>query len=132
AVLDAPTTIDLGGGYPTSLEVAWSTTKTVTVGSITTVTSTITRYIMPTTIPLTPITTDTINYYNWNISDIVTSSIGTLIPSIEIPPVVVTDDPNPLNETGITHLPLVTRTVSIPPWPWNTDGTKYPSVTFTE
>ncbi|KAF7176125.1 hypothetical protein CNMCM7691_001601 [Aspergillus felis] len=132
AVLDTPTTIDLGGGYPTSLEVAWSTTKTVTVGSITKVTSTITRYIMSTTIPLTPITTNRINYYNWNISDLVTGTIGTLIPSIEIPPVVITDHPNPLNETGVTHLPLVTRTVSIPPWPWNTDGTKYPSVTFTQ
>ncbi|KAF7159650.1 hypothetical protein CNMCM5623_005030 [Aspergillus felis] len=132
AVLDTPTTIDLGGGYPTSLEVAWSTTKTVTVGSITKVTSTITRYIMSTTIPLTPITTNRINYYNWNISDLVTGTIGTLIPSIEIPPVVITDHPNPLNETGVTHLPLVTRTVSIPQWPWNTDGTKYPSVTFTQ
>ncbi|THC87912.1 hypothetical protein EYZ11_012641 [Aspergillus tanneri] len=88
---------------------------------------------MPTTIPLPPITTNTINYYNWNISDIVTSSMGTLIPSIEIPPVVVTDNPNPLNKTGVTHLPYVTRTISIPPWPWTTDDTsKYPTVTFTE
>ncbi|KAH8427245.1 uncharacterized protein LDX57_004958 [Aspergillus melleus] len=132
SVLSSPTTINLGGGYPTSLEVAWSTTKTVTIGTLTTVTSTITRHIMSTTIPLKDITTATINYYNWNISDIVTSSIGTLIPSIEIAPVVVTDDPNPLKETGVTHLPLVTRTVSIPPWPWTTDGTKFPTVTFKE
>ncbi|PLB44327.1 bacteriodes thetaiotaomicron symbiotic chitinase [Aspergillus steynii IBT 23096] len=132
SVLKSPTTIDLGGGYPTSLEVAWSTTKTVTVSGVTTVTSTITRHIMSTTIPLKPITTNTINYYNWNISDVVTSSVGTLIPSIEIAPVVVTDDPNPLKESGVTHLPLVTRTVSIPPWPWTTDGTKFPTVTFKE
>ncbi|KAL5365893.1 bacteriodes thetaiotaomicron symbiotic chitinase [Aspergillus floccosus] len=132
SVLDKPTIIDFGGGYPTSLEVAWSVTETVTSNSITTVTATITRYIMETTIPLAPLTTGTINYYNWNISDIVTGSIGTLIPSIEISPVVITDHPNPLNQTGVTHSPLVTRTVSIPPWPWTTDGTTYPTVTFTQ
>ncbi|KAL4877577.1 hypothetical protein BJY04DRAFT_230539 [Aspergillus karnatakaensis] len=130
SVLETPTTISLGG-YPTSLEVAWSTIKTVTSDGLTTVTSTITRHIMSTTIPLDPITTTVINYYNWNISDVVTSSAIPLIPSIEIQPVVLTNDPNPLNETGVTH-PPVTRTVSIPPWPWTTDGTKYPSITFTQ
>ncbi|OGM41754.1 bacteriodes thetaiotaomicron symbiotic chitinase [Aspergillus bombycis] len=132
SIMSIPTTIDFGAGYPTSLEVAWGTTKTVTVDGITTVTSTVTRYIMPTTISLPPITTDTVYYYNWNISDIVTTSRGLLIPSFEIPPVIVTNHPNPLNETSVTHSPLATRTVSIPPWPWTTDGTQYPAITFTQ
>ncbi|GAB1193276.1 hypothetical protein APSETT444_002479 [Aspergillus pseudonomiae] len=113
SVMSTPTTIDFGAGYPTSLEVAWRTTKTVTVDGIATVTSTVTRYIMPTTIPLPPITTNTVNYYNWNISDIVTVSRGLLIPSFEIPPVVVTNHPNPLNETSVTHSPLATRTCRV-------------------
>ncbi|KAJ5210229.1 hypothetical protein N7491_010036 [Penicillium cf. griseofulvum] len=132
SVLETPTTISLGGGYPTSLEVAWSTTKTVTSGSITTVTSTITRYIILTTISLEPIVTGTINYHNWNISDVVTSSVGIIIPRFEIPSIVVTDDPNPMNETGVTHTPLGTRIVNIPPWPWTTDKADYPTVTFTQ
>jgi chitinase len=37
SVINSPTTIEFGAGYPTSLEVAWSTNKTVTVGNITTV-----------------------------------------------------------------------------------------------
>jgi chitinase len=39
SILEKPTTIDLGSGYPTSLEIAWSTEKTITSGSITTVTA---------------------------------------------------------------------------------------------
>ncbi|KAL5337119.1 hypothetical protein BJX70DRAFT_399926 [Aspergillus crustosus] len=132
SVLDTPTTIDLGDGYPTSLEIAWTTTKTITVDGTVVVTSTIARHILSTTIPLLPITTQTLNYYNWNISKVTTASIGTLIPSIEIPPAVVTNDPNPLNEPGVTHLPLVTRTVSIPPWPWTTGESQFRTVTFTE
>jgi chitinase len=77
---------------------------------------------MPTTILLTPITTGTVNYYNWNISVIITFSMRLLVPGIEIPLVIVTYNPNPPNETGATHSPLVTRTVSNYPWPWATDG----------
>ncbi|KAL3428704.1 bacteriodes thetaiotaomicron symbiotic chitinase [Aspergillus tetrazonus] len=127
SVLDAPTTIGFGDGYPTSLELAWATTKTITVDGTPTVTSTITRYIMSTTIPLPAITTQTLNYYNWNLTDSVTSTVATLTPSLEIPPVVVTNDPNPLGEEGVTHLPIVTRTVSIPPWPWTTGGPPSPT-----
>ncbi|KAI9043450.1 bacteriodes thetaiotaomicron symbiotic chitinase [Aspergillus affinis] len=105
SVLNSPTTINLRDGYPTSLEVAWSTPKTVTIGIVTTVTSTITRHIMSTTNPLKHITTATINYYNWKISDVVTSSIGTLIPSIEIALVVVIDDPNPLRDRRDSFAP---------------------------
>lgn len=86
---------------------------------------------MYTDIPVAPIVTNTINYYNWNISDVVNSSTALLIPSIEFQPVIVTDNPNPLNQTGTKH-PEVTRTISIPPWPWTTDGTEYPTVTFSE
>lgn len=46
SVLPSPTTLDIGG-YPTSLEVAWSTTATVTSGSITTVKTTVRKYIKP-------------------------------------------------------------------------------------
>lgn len=39
---------------------------------------------------------------------------------IRIPPqtIVMTDDPNPLSQTNVRH-PAVTRTVTIPPYPWN-------------
>ncbi|RAL14681.1 bacteriodes thetaiotaomicron symbiotic chitinase [Aspergillus homomorphus CBS 101889] len=131
-ILPSPTVIS-PGGYPTSLELVWNTTRTVTSGSSTTVSTGPTRLIVPTTIPIPPITTSTIFYHNWNITDSkVTSTVGMLIPSVELPPVIVTDDPNPLKETGVTHSPLGTRTVTIPPWPWWTTGTTYPSITFTQ
>ncbi|KAH3548165.1 hypothetical protein KXW20_005360 [Aspergillus fumigatus] len=132
SVLGSPTTIDFGAGYPTSLEVAASTTATVVRGTVTSVTTAVTRYIVETTIPLKQLVTGTINYYNWNITGGIKSTKTPLVPSIEIPPAIVTDNPNPMNETGVYHTPLVTRTVSIPPWPWTTDDMKFPTVTFLE
>ncbi|KAK9584464.1 hypothetical protein V6Z90_006997 [Aspergillus fumigatus] len=132
SVLGSPTTIDFGAGYPTSLEVAASTTATVVRGTVTSVTTAVTRYIVKTTIPLKQLVTGTINYYNWNITGGIKSTKTPLVPSIEIPPAIVTDNPNPMNETGVYHTPLVTRTVSIPPWPWTTDDMKFPTVTFLE
>ncbi|KAK9559948.1 hypothetical protein V6Z77_005582 [Aspergillus fumigatus] len=132
SVLGSPTTIDFGAGYPTSLEVAASTTATVVRGTVTSVTTAVTRYIVETTIPLKQLVTGTINYYNWNITGGIKSTKMPLVPSIEIPPAIVTDNPNPMKETGVYHTPLVTRTVSIPPWPWTTDDMKFPTVTFLE
>ncbi|KAH1509663.1 hypothetical protein KXX06_007072 [Aspergillus fumigatus] len=110
SVLGSPTTIDFGAGYPTSLEVAASTTATVVRGTVTSVTTAVTRYIVETTIPLKQLVTGTINYYNWNITGGIKSTKTPLVPSIEIPPAIVTDNPNPMNETGVYHTPLVTRT----------------------
>ncbi|KAM0106913.1 hypothetical protein ACP6JB_007494 [Aspergillus fumigatus] len=110
SVLGSPTTIDFGAGYPTSLEVAASTTATVVRGTVTSVTTAVTRYIVETTIPLKQLVTGTINYYNWNITGGIKSTKTPLVPSIEIPPAIVTDNPNPMNETGVYHTPLVTPT----------------------
>ncbi|KAH1810640.1 hypothetical protein KXV31_007763 [Aspergillus fumigatus] len=110
SVLGSPTTIDFGAGYPTSLEVAASTTATVVRGTVTSVTTAVTRYIVETTIPLKQLVTGTINYYNWNITGGIKSTKMPLVPSIEIPPAIVTDNPNPMKETGVYHTPLVTRT----------------------
>ncbi|KAE8310127.1 hypothetical protein BDV41DRAFT_400350 [Aspergillus transmontanensis] len=132
STLPSPTTI-APSGYPTSLEVAWPTTKTVTSGTITTVTSTITRYIQTTTIAVPSLTVREHGFYNWNITDKNTTHlVGALIPSIRLPPIVITDDPNPLKETSVSHTPAVTRTIHLPPWPWTTDGAKYPRITFTQ
>lgn len=129
--LATPTTIP-AQGLPTSVEVAWKTTKTVTSESITTATTTITRYIQHTTISVPPLTTNAHGFHNWNITEAnATQLVGTLWPSIPLPPVTVTDDPNPLNETGVSH-PAVTRTVHLPPWPWYTDNENPSKVTFTQ
>ncbi|GFN17067.1 bacteriodes thetaiotaomicron symbiotic chitinase [Aspergillus tubingensis] len=131
-ILGSPTVIS-PESYPTSLEVVWNTTTTVTSGTSTGVSTGTTRYIMPTNIAVPPVTIGTISYYNWNITNPhITSAHGTLIPSIDLPPVTVIDDPNPLNETGISHSPLGTRVIHIPPWPWSTGGTVYPNVTFNQ
>lgn len=129
--LSTPTTIS-PQSFPTSLEVAWKTIQTVTSGSITTTTTIITRYIQSTTIPVPPVTTDAYGFYNWNITEAnATHRVGTLWPSIPLPPVTVIDDPNPLNETGVSHA-TVTRTLHLPPWPWHTDDLDPSKVTFTQ
>ncbi|EHA19726.1 hypothetical protein ASPNIDRAFT_122397, partial [Aspergillus niger ATCC 1015] len=131
-ILGSPTVIS-PESYPTSLEVVWNTTTTVTSGTSTGVSTGTTRYIMPTNIAVPPVTIGTIYYYNWNITNPhVTSTHGSLIPSIDLPPVTVIDDPNPLNETGVSHSPLGTRVINIPPWPWSTGGTVYPNITFNQ
>lgn len=105
-----PTTIP-AHGLPTSVEVAWKTTKTVTSESITTATTTITRYIQHMTISVPPLTTNAHGFHNWNITEAnATQLVGTLWSSISLPPVTITDDPNPMNETGVSH-PAVTCTV---------------------
>ncbi|CAG8250664.1 unnamed protein product [Penicillium salamii] len=129
--LTTPTTIS-AQNFPTSFEVAWETTMTVTSGSVTTPTTTITRYIQQTNIPVPALTTDVHGYHNWNITQAnATHLVGTLWPSISMPAVTLTNDPNPLNETGVSH-PPVTRTVHLPPWPWYTDKEDPAKVTFTQ
>ncbi|PWY65658.1 hypothetical protein BO94DRAFT_591309, partial [Aspergillus sclerotioniger CBS 115572] len=130
SILGTPSVIS-PGSYPTSVELAWNTTTTVTSGGSTSVSTGTTRYIMPTYIPLSPVTIGSIYYYDWNITDPhVTSTHGPLIPSINLPPVTIIDDPNPLNESGVTHSPLGTRVINIPPWPWSTGGSVYPTIIF--
>ncbi|GLA39981.1 hypothetical protein AnigIFM63309_007585 [Aspergillus niger] len=131
-ILGSPTVIS-PEAYPTSLEVVWNTTTTMTSGTSTGVSTGTTRYIMPTNIAVPPVTIGTIYYYNWNITHPhVTSTHGSLIPSIDLPPVTVIDHPNPLNETGVSHSPLGTRVINIPPWPWSTGGTVYPNTLSTK
>lgn len=118
--------------FSTSAEVAWKTTMTVTSGSVTTAMTTITRYIQQTDIPVPAHTTDVHGYHNWNITQAnATHLLGTLWPSIPMPAMTITNDPNPLNETGVSH-PPVTRTVHLPPWPWYTDMEDPAKVTFVQ
>lgn len=118
--------------FSTSAEVAWKTTMTVTSGSVTTATTTITRYIQQTDIPVPAHTTDVHGYHNWNITQAsATHLLGTLWPSVPMPAMTITNDPNPLNETGVSH-PPVTRTVHLPPWPWYTDKEDPAKVTFVQ
>ncbi|CAI7670806.1 unnamed protein product [Penicillium pancosmium] len=116
----------------TSVEVAWETPKTVTSGTITTVTTTITRYVQDTVITVPPHTAYSHGFYNWNITQSnATFLVGTLWPSIPMPVVHITDDPNPLFESGVSHK-QVTRTINIPPWPWHTDNENPTRITFTQ
>ncbi|GLI82248.1 hypothetical protein PoHVEF18_010675 [Penicillium ochrochloron] len=116
----------------TSLEVAWKTAQTVTSGSITSVTSAITRLIQNTTIPVPAHTAYSYGFYNWNITEAnATFIVGTLWPSIPMPVVYITDDPNPLSETGVTHEQVI-RTINLPPWPWHTDKEEPTKITFTQ
>ncbi|KKZ62236.1 chitinase [[Emmonsia] crescens] len=90
--LATPTTITLPP-YTTSLEVAWPTTRLVTLpgGSLSTSTG-LARTIQTTTLTITPITTSKINLWNWEITDPEASSATyALISSILPPPFVITD-----------------------------------------
>ncbi|RAL10482.1 uncharacterized protein BO97DRAFT_416011 [Aspergillus homomorphus CBS 101889] len=61
----------------------------------------------------------------WEFSAVVisgsTDSQVTVHPTPRLPPstVIITDDPNPLDQSSVTHTPR-TRTVIIPPYPWDT------------
>lgn len=116
----------------TSVEIAWETPKTVSSGSITTVTTVITRYVQDTVITVPAHTAYSHGFYNWNITQSnATFLVGTLWPSIPMPVVYITDDPNPLSETAVSHKE-VTRTINIPPWPWHTNNEDPTKVTFTQ
>ena len=56
----------------------------------------------------------------WPVTVPTETTTTTIYPMGRFPPqtVVITDDPNPLSETGVTHSP-VTRSITIPPYSWN-------------
>ena len=95
-------------------------------------TSTIGRAIETTAITIPPVTTTAINFWNWNITlGNVTSTIHILTSSILPPPVTLVDDENPESKTGVSH-PPVTRTITVPPFPYEITLTPkdLPTLTF--
>ncbi|RHZ48405.1 uncharacterized protein CDV56_104274 [Aspergillus thermomutatus] len=109
------------GTFVTPLEVAWPTTVTVTVNDTVTVTTTVVRVIETTTITLDPIITGAIPWWNWNItSQNQTNGSTVLFPSFGIGPVVISDNPNPLSSSVVSHTVTSNRTIIVPPWPWST------------
>ncbi|PTU21963.1 hypothetical protein P175DRAFT_0424640, partial [Aspergillus ochraceoroseus IBT 24754] len=103
--------------YTTTVDVQWTTTTVVTQddGDLSTVTRT-SNVAESTVIPLAPIVTT-----GYPVSNLVISSAGTFSPTPRLPPatLIITDDPNPLREPGVTHAPK-NRTIIIPPYPWDT------------
>jgi len=126
--------------FPTQLEVAWTTTVTVTVEGTPTVTTTVARTVESTTFTIDPITTGIINWWNWNITDSdVTKTSTVLLPSIDLGPIVFPDDGNPEHITSAdftTHTVTKSRTIFPPPWPWSHTSlhrdVPTPTVTFTQ
>lgn len=121
----------------TPIEVAWTTTKTVTISGVPTVTTTIARTVQTTTFSMPTITASVIPWWNWNITDSsITQDWTTLFPSISLDPITFKDSPNPQNITNSTFVPHpVTgdRTFYPPPWPWSTTSlpVKLPTPTIT-
>ncbi|KAJ6084467.1 hypothetical protein N7486_011267 [Penicillium sp. IBT 16267x] len=119
--------------YETSLEVAWTTTITTTISEVATVITTIARTVETTTIPIPPVITNIIDVWNWNIT-IPSATVTTYHPvsSILPPPITIIDDPNPASITGVVH-PPVTRTITVPPYPYQSDDIDpfFPTITFT-
>ncbi|CAG8350820.1 unnamed protein product [Penicillium salamii] len=114
----ASTTTFSVGPLVMPIEVAWPTTKTVTISGQTTVTTTVTRTVQNTTFAIPDIKTTRIPWWNWNITaPHVTQASTTLFPSFSLDPIVFTDPPNPQDPT---HPEPAYRTVYPPPWPWST------------
>jgi chitinase len=113
--LASPTTITLPV-YTTSLEVAWSTVLTVTVGATETATSTITRTIQTTTISIPLIMTDRVNIWHWNITPTALSLRSYQLTSSILPSLIH------ITKSGVPspNLP-VTRILTLPPFPYKTD-----------
>lgn len=118
--LKSPTTLH-PGPFITPLEIAFPKTTTITTDGSVTVTTTITRIIETTTIPLSPITVGVIPWWNWNITaHNQTGGSTVLFPSIEIGPIVISDDFQALNISTASHTTTSNRTILVPPWPWST------------
>ncbi|KAJ5254853.1 hypothetical protein N7505_010004 [Penicillium chrysogenum] len=124
--LATPTTFSVDP-LVTPLEVAWTTTKTVTVSGQPTVTATIARTIQTTTFSIPPITASSIPWWNWNITGTdLTRDSQTLFPSFTLDPITFRDRPSPqsssggVNGTFMTHTGTEDRTFVPPPWPWST------------
>lgn len=108
----------------TAIEVAWTTTETVTVSGKPTVTSTVARTIQATTFTIPDVTATVIPWWNWNITATgITKTSTTLFPSISLAPMTFRDRGNPENITNgtfATHTVTDDRTFFPPPWPWST------------
>lgn len=135
--------------YTTSLEVGWTTTTAYVTSDVTTsikgsstvdvtITSTITisyytAITETTTLTIPPIIGTTIPVWNVPINSTVTNTTIYPFSSILPPTFVITDNPNPLNSSGVTH-PANTRTIIPPPFPYSSSkGTRdphFPSITF--
>ncbi|KAL2831829.1 glycosyl hydrolases family 18-domain-containing protein [Aspergillus cavernicola] len=46
------------------------------------------------------------------------------VSQLPVAPIITLDNPNPMSSSGVTH-PPVTRTYTIPPWPWSTGITDF-------
>lgn len=104
--------------YTTTVVVEWTTVVMITQagGDVSTATRT-SRVAESTVIPLPDIQATA-----YPVSNLVIPSAGVYFPTPRLPPTTLTiiDDPNPLNEPGVTHAPK-NRTIIIPPFPWDTD-----------
>jgi glucan 1,3-beta-glucosidase len=135
--LSTPTTISFPL-WTTSLEVGWTTTDTITTtvsGSTATITTRYYTYIIETTtLTIPPLITTLIPVWNTEILGNVTSAIIWPTSSILPPPILVTDDPDPLSQSGVSHPPQ-TRTIYPPPFPYITTTSshdpKLPPITYT-
>ncbi|KAJ5878943.1 hypothetical protein N7455_002408 [Penicillium solitum] len=126
--LSTPTTISVGP-LVTPIEVAWTTTKTVTVSNKPTVTTTVTRTIQTTTFSIPSITASSIPWWNWNITGTDdTSSSKTLFPSFSLDSFTFrntlsyqqTQTQSGINGSYVTITGSEDRTFFPPPWPWST------------
>ncbi|KAL4799251.1 hypothetical protein BDV19DRAFT_385501 [Aspergillus venezuelensis] len=108
--------------YVTILDVAWPTAATLTTDGSTVTTTTVTRILQETTIKAPAVTVTSLPMANLNITvPLDANSTITLTPKPRFPAqtVIITNDPNPLSITGVSH-PPVTRSVTLPPWPQGT------------
>ncbi|KAE8132052.1 glycosyl hydrolase family 71-domain-containing protein [Aspergillus pseudotamarii] len=119
--LPSPTVITFDndqGGYQTTLNVAWEVPVTTTLpdGQVVT-TSSISHILQETRISVPPTTVSVLPL--WSVTITSPTPTTTIYPMYRIPPqtIVITDDPNPLSEEGVSH-PPVTRDITIPPYPW--------------
>ncbi|KAI0540485.1 hypothetical protein GGR58DRAFT_499062 [Xylaria digitata] len=92
--------------YVSSLDVAWPASTCWT------------RTVQTTTLDIPLLVITEIPVWEYTVTDTNTATTVTssfyITESIRPPPFVVTNDPNPLNETGVTHPPM-TRTITPPP-----------------
>lgn len=98
--------------YVTSLDVAWSDSTGWT------------SIVETTTLTIPPVETTLIEVWEFTItnSDTATTATRTFYPTSSIlpPPFTITDNPNPLSQSGVSH-PPVTRTITPPPYPYSVE-----------
>ncbi|KAK2074979.1 hypothetical protein P8C59_009144 [Phyllachora maydis] len=96
--------------YTTSLDVAWSTSTGWT------------RIRQTTTLTIPPLVVTEIPVWAYTVTDTDTATVILktfyITESIRPPPFTITDDANPLKQSGVTH-PPVTRTITPPPSPYS-------------